>query len=417
MVWLPYGSEGHWAFMELPVVRLTYAGVPMLGFFFIIGGYTNAISHLRLMRATDAVSRSKLLRNLSSSAFRRWFRLYLPVFSMMLLVSLLARTGLFAYTKPFVARGSQNLMLHGFPERHLETFNTVWEQLSWLVLDASGMANLFDFKRYYPAHDPHLWTIKEEFRAALSLFILLLATASMKVSVRIVIFGLVALWQTWNKVWPIALFTCGALVAECHISFQEMTSPLRTDEERAIKAGEQYTTPIMKLCSWTQKYCGHWLSFSLFLVSLWLLSTPNQGYTTASGYQILASTIPDWAPFKEMWLTNIGALLFISVMLGQAKDSLYHQAFTNVYAQYLGELSFAIYIIHGPMLHAFGYMLPLWFWQVFGDDGLIKFTLGLSLVWIINLLILLTCADLFQRHIEHRCGNFTHRLESRWSAA
>lgn len=83
------GEPGsHDWFFLFPLVRVIHSGRFMVIIFFIISGYVLSLQGLKLARSGD---KEKLLDSLTSSVFRRWIRLHVPVIASTFLAFLLAR--------------------------------------------------------------------------------------------------------------------------------------------------------------------------------------------------------------------------------------------------------------------------------------------------------------------------------------
>jgi hypothetical protein len=79
-----------WFFL-MPLVRVIHSGHFMVAIFFVISGYVLSYRSLKLARQGKYV---ELLDSLSSSVFRRWLRLHLPVVASTFLGFILARWGM-----------------------------------------------------------------------------------------------------------------------------------------------------------------------------------------------------------------------------------------------------------------------------------------------------------------------------------
>jgi peptidoglycan/LPS O-acetylase OafA/YrhL len=74
----------------VPILRIIHSGRFMVVIFFVISGYVLSYRGLQLAREGKT---EKLLESLSSSVFRRWLRLHLPVTVSTFIAFLLARGG------------------------------------------------------------------------------------------------------------------------------------------------------------------------------------------------------------------------------------------------------------------------------------------------------------------------------------
>lgn len=113
--------------LQLPFVRLLYAGAPMVSIFFVVSAYALSIKPISQMRSG---AHADLLRTLSSAAFRRFFRLFLPCFCSTFLVLILVQLGLYDYTRRLYEDKSR---FREIPEDHAVRLATFTQQCwDWL---------------------------------------------------------------------------------------------------------------------------------------------------------------------------------------------------------------------------------------------------------------------------------------------
>jgi peptidoglycan/LPS O-acetylase OafA/YrhL len=147
------------------------------------------------------------------------------------------------------------------------------------------------------------------------------------------------------------------------------------------------------------------------------MSYPTWAETSpAPGYQTLKSLIPRGMYLPEKFWLNIGtAMLLLLLARSDPAVSVWRHVLNSSLAQYLGKISFALYLIHGPVLHAVGYMVPHYVWWSLGVEGVKTndFTWGVGMVvgWSVGLALCLWLADVWQREVENRCMKLVKRLE------
>lgn len=105
----PRAPEPYSGWAQLPILCLLHRGRPMVAIFFAISGYVICRHILRAIREgrIDAAYRS-----LASAVFRRAFRLYIPPTISMLLVAVLAQTGLFR-SEDAIYKGPDSIYING----------------------------------------------------------------------------------------------------------------------------------------------------------------------------------------------------------------------------------------------------------------------------------------------------------------
>lgn len=77
-----WGTEhdNYWL-LQFPIIRVTHNGTLMVEIFFVLSGFVLSVRGLKLARQGRQV---EFVKSLSSSAFRRWMRLVLPVIGAMI---------------------------------------------------------------------------------------------------------------------------------------------------------------------------------------------------------------------------------------------------------------------------------------------------------------------------------------------
>ncbi|RJE17295.1 acyltransferase, partial [Aspergillus sclerotialis] len=105
---------------------------------------------------------------------------------------------------------------------------------------------------------------------------------------------------------------------------------------------------------------------------LYFLSYPIDGSRDyAPGYMTLNKLIPEWMDRKDKFYPNLGTGLLLFLLARADPDtSIWRRLLNSSLAQYLGKISFGLYLVHGPILHAVGYMIPHRIWWSMGVQGL-----------------------------------------------
>jgi peptidoglycan/LPS O-acetylase OafA/YrhL len=70
-----------------------------------------------------------------------------------------------------------------------------------------------------------------------------------------------------------------------------------------------------------------------------------------AGYRFLSRLLGDIGLDSEMWWQSIGSVI-IAWPVNNLNDI--QPFFTNCFAQYLGKISFAVYIVDEPIFHSIG---------------------------------------------------------------
>ncbi|KAF2672360.1 hypothetical protein BT63DRAFT_194531 [Microthyrium microscopicum] len=315
---------------ELPFINLWTLGKSSVNVFFVISGYALSYSLLKKMRARDSPG---LLDTFASSMFRRWMRLYLSCFFATFLALILVRMGRLGY-------------LHRFDYLHTQIFD-------WMR-DCVRFSNPFVGPRGYkiPGNgdyntgylDP-LWTIPLEFRGSVVIYAFCLATCRMVTKYRMMLCaGLIYMCYVWSSIY-IALFLGGVLVADISLSRSSWASeqlPPSTTEGPAQKSMAERV--------------GWW---SLLIFSLFLLSQPDEySATTMWPWPYLRTLVPEHLGRESEFLAQHFWLSIGSILLVFTLDSYptFQTPLLWDIPQYLGELSFGIYVVHVLLMWSFWYI-------------------------------------------------------------
>ena len=349
------GNEGLYNDVaRLPILRLIYAGPPMVAIFFVISGYALSCKPIKQMRARQY---DGLLQTLSSSVFRRGFRLFLPCVVSTFIVLVAVRLGAFEVTRPF----SENRALHrNVNEEHKYRLPHLSDQLWDWVHKLFDFVHVFHWMIYSGSidYDRHLWTIPVEYRASLMLFLSHFATSRMKPALRMLTFAFLSYWAyLWTR-WELPLFWFGAILAEWDL----MRKPAHGPDLSATPK-----TP-------TRFWHAFWLTN--FLIALYLCSFPDRDGIRTPGFSTIADMIPRWYPDKNRFWQSLGAMQLVWA-IGQAS---YLQAmFNGPVIQYLGRISYALYLMHGLVIHTVGYFVLDVMWGITGYQTEWEYGLGFAL--------------------------------------
>jgi peptidoglycan/LPS O-acetylase OafA/YrhL len=429
----PWGTnERHHYILELPIIRYFYSGFTS-HIFFGVAGYLMSVRLLQLMDDPDPLSQAKVLASVSGSLFRRAFRLYLPVFIITLMTATWIYLGLYEHNRPY-------LLDHGtyFPGEWNEPkpiqYSTYSEQLKFWSSEMFDLTNIISENTVYPLHDQHLWSILSEMRASLHLFLCLLMLAQCTRRVRLIFFPLLtALYFCWNH-WDIWVYILGAFVAQIDIILTEAqqknktssssSSPPPSSEEKKVNPMELDQPTRANLSNTIyhlrQRVSSRFtLRFFGFLLAFYFLSYPIDGSRDyAPGYMTLNLAIPDWMTRKDKFYPNIGTtMLLLLLVRSDPQTSKWRKFLTSKIPQYMGSISFGFYLVHGPIMHMFGLMIPQWVW--WGWLGLeggnnttdFQWIIGVVCGWAPTLVVSLWAADVWTREVEGRCIRLVKVLE------
>jgi peptidoglycan/LPS O-acetylase OafA/YrhL len=239
----------------------------------------------------------------------------------------------------------------------------------------------------------------------------------------------------WNS-WEIWVYILGAIVAQISLIIDEheqdkkMTltpqtlppspphSPSLQTEHTTHQLHTQWSHYYRtKLTNLPRPRTSRLLRTFGFLVAFYLLSYPIDGTKDyAPGYMTLNKLIPEWMDRKDKFYPNIGtAILIFLLARSDPSVSTWRRILNSDLAQYLGKISFGLYLTHGPVLHAFGYMIPHKIWWSMGIEGIdasnLPWVTAVLAGWAMSLVTCLWVADVWNREVENRCVKLVKKLE------
>ena len=418
---MPWGDSTHRWLIELPIVRLPYLGLPMVNIFFIVAGYVIALKPLQLMHKNTAASRQKLLQTLCSSVFRRVFRLYLPVVASTLIGVLAVRLGFWELLR---APLTMKAFFPGHREQQLPRLDTLGEQLTLWLQEMTHLLSVWNWRPFYAQHDPHLWTIPYEFRSSLVLYLALFFVARTRIYVRLFWLFFLSLLCYYSDRWEVVLYLWGACLAQWDIIRESKVvneTPALVDLEKTLD-GVPVSADAPGLLSYRtanfnsvkiRRRAKDATYAAFFVLALWLLSSPTVGFATAYGYETFSYIVPSFWSRKEKFLPSLGAALLLWLLSRSSPKSIGHRLLTSHFVQYLGRISFSLYLMHGLLLHLYGYMVPIWVWNVVDRNSMLGWCVGIFVGWAANLTVALWAADIFCREIDMRCVQVSKWIEDR----
>lgn len=388
-----YGAPGSSNnFFQLPFIRTLNSGPASVAVFFMISGYVLTIKTLNLIYKGGPQNNERILSTLCGSVFRRPFRLFVPaVLTTFFIAAFNAQFGIFQRALPDLPEGTSQ-MAHWYSE-------------------TLKMMNIFNLHKHrYSTHMPvynyHLWTIPIELKNSILVFMLLLAFSKVKRWVHLLgVFGV-----GWTVLFTqgdidAALFCAGLILAEVTLIFppdgrQGHHHATSTSNANTNLEGPRQSTFLSQTSGklyWTRQF----ITISAAILGMHLMGYPLKLNVQAGGFK----TISDWtpAPFypaegsvplgQTVWSIGVGSVLFITAstycaplylpphlskwipsgnaflrnkrqdhngrMSFAAETSVRDTPFLQIpfvtrFAQYLGWVSYSLYLSHGPVMTAFG---------------------------------------------------------------
>ncbi|KID83832.1 Acyltransferase 3 [Metarhizium guizhouense ARSEF 977] len=311
-----FGYESKYHLAALPGVRLLFSGGHFaVSTFFVLSGYVLSIKPLRLIESDDLAG---LVDHLASALFRRWLRLFLPVAATM------------------------------------AVYATSWHLLGLWIDGASPQAGWLgemwflycEFKNFsfvfkdggvpWLSYSMHVWSIPVEFKGSMVVFASLLAFSRCTLTARLWCqVGLVVYFMYIADGWYCAMFVAGMLLSHLDL----------------LAALGRLPRFLARLAPYKTVVCYHMLVLGIYLGGVPCENRELDQLARNRGWYFLSFFKPQAVfDYKWFYLFWAATLLVGSVShIGWLK-----RFFETRVCQYLGRISFALYLVHGPLLWTLG---------------------------------------------------------------
>jgi len=311
-----WGYEDRYYFATLPIVRTFFTGGHFaVAVFFIVSGYVLSSKPLSLIYSGEF---DRLVDNLSAALFKRWIRLHLPI----ILVS-------FLYMSSWHLFGIWTLSPDQKSNYRDELWNWYIEFKNFSFVFRTGGNAWFTYN--FPT-----WSIPVEFRGSVVIYTCLLAFSRATRNARLLCqAGLIFYFLYIVDGWFGAMFVAGMMLCELDILARNDDLPF------FIARLSPYKTAIF---------------YSLLVVAAFWSGVPSHVADVvilkdAPGWNHLAFLKPE-----AMWDHKWWFLFWSSVFLVAAIPRIWwlKAFFETSFNQYLGRISFALYLVHGPIIWTLG---------------------------------------------------------------
>lgn len=411
-------NDANYDILKLPFLRLVYAGPPMVAIFFIVSGYALSLKPIKLARSQKW---SDFTTTMSSFVFRRALRLFLPTFVSTFMIVILLRIGAYEVNRDF----SHDRTYHwNVQETAPDYKETTTEQLRDWVWNMFNFVHIWGWEKYGGStyYDVHLWTIPIEFRASMMLFLTMVGLARLRTAVRMLCLAIVIAFSYRSDRWEMVLFYVGMLYAELDIIRGAHTDPATNHALQVYPPPQQQSLPTSmpkpidyvgtgqtEATKASSSKLGR-IGWGLFAtLSLYLLSQPDVNSENTPGWIFLSTFIPEWVDDKYRYFQIIGAIMFVFCT---ARMPSLQRIFNSSPVQYLGKISYAIYLMHGPVMHTVGYSIEKWAWGITGTQDH-WYTVGFALAAVFVIPSVVWAADVFWRAIDAPIVRFAKWLETK----
>ncbi|KAI0459666.1 acyltransferase family-domain-containing protein [Xylaria acuta] len=402
LIWFSWDIHNGWTswndhLIQLPIIRLAVSGRANVMVFFVISGYALSLKPLSLIQKDQC---SKMYQALASSIFRRHSRLFIPA------IVICAPAPVITYLGGYGGEGMPGAAIKPMrPPR----FESIWRQFGHYIQTIMALSDVYNPGRIAWVYSDSLWTLPIEFRSSLVVFTMLLALSRCTTRARVVITSCVAFYSFWYFRWGELLFIGGMLVVESGLPSQrsarirglgvnEASVGFKVRRNRSPWYAPSRSQAFRQLCY-----------IAAFLTALFILSMPEQGRGAANsyGFRTLAELIParfHAAGAADYFWKPVAAIFLVLVI---DKSQSLQRIFTTGLAQYLGRVSFALYLVHMLILHSLGYWLGKYFLQLTGSDPNWQYGTGIGLAVVTVGFVIIWVADLGSRFVDANAVWFT----------
>lgn len=381
-----HADENQTHIFQLPVLRTFFvSGGAAVSVFFALSGYVLTHKSLRWMRRGAG---HQVYPSVASSMFRRGFRLYLPP---VLLTFCEMAASRFGFTPPL------NFTFVAEP--------TIFAQfVDWLSETNRFVNPVYNLQRAlqgfvtHPKYDAVIWTIPLEYYGSFVCYALLLLLARVPGSgVRM---GLVAVFSVFCMCigsWNLFCFSTGIMIADLNLGQEE------TDRNSSSK-------PARHGIIW-----GTVCAVAFYVAGFPTLSVGDANLKPMPGFEILRSLTPmslNMEDHSRFWWSLSGVSLLLSISQLPRLKSLFE---TN-FCQYIGRISFSLYLIHEFCIILFGLSLQKFLLHLAGlEEKANTFVYWiLCVVWgVLFTLPVFALAAQVERWVDVPSVNFARWLEGR----
>lgn len=206
-VHLSYGTGSDGAndrLLQLPFLRLLFAGPAMVTVFFLVSGYSLCWGSFNDLQTGKV---GKCMERIRSSIFRRWLRLYLPTIASSFVVLLCLILG-------FYDKGTEMDARSGYREPMPTHFSSAIGQAKDWAVETVHFMNIWGEGENRHLYYPHSWSIPVEFTCSIILYVAMIAIAKLRLVPRLALLGIAILYTYWTAWFHLWTFFVGALLAQ-----------------------------------------------------------------------------------------------------------------------------------------------------------------------------------------------------------
>lgn len=312
-----FGYENQYYLIQLPFLRTFFTGGHLaVCTFFVISGYVLSRKPLMLIQSGDL---TKLGDNLASALFRRWIRLWLPViFTTFIYLTIWHMFGIYPLPKSDLAETWSKEVWKWYLE--LKNFSYVFR---------SGGEPWFTY-------NVHVWSIPVEVRGSITIYTALMAFSRCSRNARLYL--------------ELALIYYFVYIADGIQNAMFMSGMLLCDLD-LLAENDELPSFFSRFDSWREL-----IFFNMFIVAMYLGGIPTYNLDkkvlrNSQGWHYLSYLKPQAVfDYKFFYLFFAATFLVASIPRIPWLKSFFECRF----CQYMGRVSFAFYLVHGPIMILLG---------------------------------------------------------------
>jgi peptidoglycan/LPS O-acetylase OafA/YrhL len=311
------------------------------------------------------------------------------------MIFILLRLGLYEPTRGI----SKDKSIHrNIQEQHPGRAETFSLQLHDWIWQMYNFICIFDWTEFAGStgYDAHLWTIPVEYRASLMLFLALIGLSRLRSWIRLSALFAVMAFVIRKSRWELLLFYSGMFIAELDLITQ------------SFKPAERSRSWIKLPSSGSTAYATAYIA--LAIISLYLMSQPDDFFAETPGWIWLSSLIPEWFSEKYRYWQVLGSITFV---LAVNRLPLLQKPFNTPIVQYFGKISYALYLMHGPVMHVMGYLIQNLAWKITGHENKSSYIFGFILGALFNVPLVIWASDVFWRFVDAPSVRFARWIETK----
>lgn len=234
------------------------------------------------------------------------------------------------------------------------------------------------------------------FRSSLVLYLTQAGLAHLKSRVRMVILVFLIIWVHQMGRWEMILFYGGFLCADLGAHRSSTSISVLPTDGPSIRQRSSMLKPVIYVV--------------VFILGVYLGCQPQKSAGKTPGWVTLVSMIPDHIGNPKRYWPGWGAIMLVW------STSCYkplQRLFDNRLSQYLGKISFSLYIVHGAVTHVIGYPLMNILDGLVGRDSALNKAVGFGVGSGATLFFTVWFADLFTTAVDEPSVRFARWVEEK----